>query len=363
MRKILHLDLDAFYCAVEEKNDPDLRGFPFAVGGKPDQRGVVASCSYAARKMGVRSAMPMGRALRLCPELIVISGHHSKYTAESKIVMQLLREFTPLIEQLSIDEAFMDVTNNQKTASETATLVQRKIQSETELPSSLGVATNKLVAKIANDHGKSQFQGEGPPNAITIVSPGEEANFLAPLAVRALWGIGPKTEEKLAEMHIRTIGDLAAADSATLSTRFGKHGDDMAKRALGLDESPIRTSREAKSLSQEITFARDITDEEKLRSSVRKQARRVSEMLQKRTLKASTIRIKIRWPDFTTLSRQTTVTNPTDDTDLIDSLAWTLVCKIWKPGKAVRLIGVGVSGLGKASGQLQLWDQPLRSTE
>lgn len=355
IRKIIHLDLDAFFCAVEEIDDPELRGKPFAVGGRPEERGVVASCSYAARAKGVRSAMPMGQALRLCPELVIVGGHYSRYSEESRKVMGILREFTSLVEQLSIDEAFLDVSESAEPAERLGLAIQERIRTVTGLPASLGVATNKLVAKIASDHGKSQFSGGGAPNAITVVPPGEEAAFLAPLPVRALWGIGPRTDERLKELGIRTIGDLAQADPLILADRFGKHGADMTRRAQGIDRSPIVTERELKSISQEITFSRDVHDEGRLRAEVREQSERIAESLRKNAITAATIKIKLRWPDFTTLTRQVTLPTPTDDPIVIDQLAWDLVLKVWKPGKPVRLIGVGASGLKSGPEQLPLF--------
>lgn len=337
-------------------DDPALRGKPFAVGGRPDERGVVASCSYAARAKGVRSAMPMGRALRLCPELIIVGGHYSRYSEESKKVMAILREFTELVEQLSIDEAFLDVSESGETAAAIAARIQERIRSETGLPASLGVAANKLVAKIASDHGKGLFKGEGAPNAITVVPPGEEAAFLASMPVRALWGIGPVTDQRLGEMGIRTIGDLAQAEPAALAEQFGKHGADMARRARGVDDSPIVTERELKSISQEITFSRDVRDEDRLRAEIRDQSGRVAGSLRSSGLTAATIKIKLRWPDFTTLTRQQTLPSATDDPAVIDQTAWSLFLKVWNPGKAVRLIGVGVSGLGSGPEQLPLFD-------
>ncbi|MEE4195030.1 MAG: DNA polymerase IV, partial [Anaerolineae bacterium] len=197
IRKILHLDLDAFFCAVEELHDPSLKGKPFAVGGKADQRGVVASCSYAARMKGVRSAMPMARALQLCPDLIVVSSRHANYSQVSKEVMALI-EVSPLIEKISIDEAFIDVTGLPEPILAIAEMLQNRVNSQMQLPVSIGGASNKLVAKIANDWGKSQNKRPTPPNTITIIPPGEEASFLAPLPVQSLWGIGPKSAEKLA---------------------------------------------------------------------------------------------------------------------------------------------------------------------
>lgn len=356
-RRIIHLDLDAFYCAVEEKLDPGLRDKPFAVGGRPGERGVVASCSYPARRKGVRSAMPTSQALRLCPDLLILPGHFHAYEEESRSVMERLKAVTHLVEQISIDEAFLDVTDIDRPAEQIARDLQAAIRADLGLPSSLGVAANKLVAKIASDTGKSMHTGDGPPNALTVVPEGTEAAFLAPLPVRALWGIGPKTEERLQAIGIRTIGDLAAAGGEALSRLFGKNGQEMARHAMGIDTSPIVTEREAKSFSQEVTFSRDVTDGRVLRREVYSQAERVSAMLREHGLSAFTIRIKIRWPDFTTHTRQMTLQQPTDAPAVIDGVAWKLVRKIWQPGRAVRLIGVGVSGLGSQPRQLNLWER------
>jgi DNA polymerase-4 len=351
-RQIIHLDLDAFFCAVEEQRRPELQGKPFAVGGRPEQRGVVASCSYPARSFGVRSAMPMGRALRLCPDLQVVPGNYAAYTDASKKVMARLREVTAKVEQLSIDEAFLDVTENQEPAAAIARDLQQRIRSELELPCSLGVASNKLVAKIANDFGKSQATGDRPPNALTIVPEGTEAAFLAPLPVRALWGIGPKTEARLGELGVWTIGELAKSDRAVLGDIFGKHGRDMVRRAAGIDGSPVVTQRKAKSFSQEVTFSRDVRAEARLREAVQIQSQHLGRLLQRRDLAAATIRLKVRWPDFQTLTRQITLSNPTASGEVIDAQAWQLLQKVWQPGRAVRLIGVGVSGLSEPPKQL-----------
>ena len=356
IRAILHLDLDAFFCAVEELRDPELKGKPFAVGSRPDQRGVVASCSYAARKFGVRSAMPMSRAVRICPPLQVVGGHYSDYRDASKKVMAILREKTERVEQLSIDEAFIDVTDLEQNSLAIAQELQGRILYELELPCSLGVATNKLVAKIASDAGKKIVSGDGPPNAITVVEPGGEAAYLAPLATRALWGIGPKTAERLAEMKIETIGDLAIQDPAVMSARFGKHGRGMVKRAQGQDDSPIVTEREAKSMSQEVTFNRDVNDATQLREALIRQATRLGESLTRREMQGATIKLKLRWSDFTTITRQMTISQPTNDGEEIARVAWQLLEQVWKPGQYVRLLGVGVSGFGKPSGQMSMFD-------
>ena len=362
MRKILHLDLDAFFCAVEEQRNPSLIGKPFAVGGRPETRGVVASCSYAARKFGVRSAMPMSRALRLCPNLIIVSSHHRIYSDVSRQVMQRLDQLTPLVEQISIDEAFLDVTELPESGEIVARRLQSDIRDQLGLPCSLGVATNKLLAKIANDVGKSAARGAGPPNAITVVPCGEEAAFLAPLPAQALWGIGPKTAERLKEIGVITIGDLAHLPENELVSMFGKNGHDLAMHARGIDDRPIVTEHKIKSISQETTFARDVRDETTLRTTVFELSEMVGRRLRASSLSATTVKLKIRWPDFTTLTRQMTLTHPTDQDSEISTIALQLLGKIWKSSQPVRLIGVGVSGLKPPHNQLSLWnDQDHRN--
>ena len=359
VRRIIHLDLDAFYCSVEEGRDPSLKGIPFAVGGRPDQRGVVSSCSYAARAKGVRSAMPMRTALGLCPELQIVSGHFREYRVASRQVMKKLRELTPLVEQISIDEAFLEVTDLPDPIEEIAHRLQDSIRQDLNLPNSLGIASNKLVAKIATDVGKMDVQKGIPPNAITIVPPGQEAEFLEKLPVTMLWGVGPKTAEKLAMLEITTIGELACYPEVDLMRRFGKNGYDLALRAKGIDNRPIVLEHETKSISQEVTFARDLIDHQKLVETIDHQAQRVSLQLQKSNLTARTIKIKLRWADFSTLTRQTTPGGPFDDHETITRHAVELFDREWQnpDRQPVRLIGVGVSGLENPPQQIGLWDR------
>ncbi len=263
VRKILHLDLDAFFCAVEELHHPELRGKPFAVGGRADSRGVVSSCSYPARAFGIRSAMPMVRALRIYPQLIVVSGSYSAYSEASHQVMEILRRYTALFEQVSIDEAFLDLTDLPRDGRTLAEEIQQTIHRECNLPCSLGVATNKLVAKIANDYGKSSHRGSGTyPNAITVVAPGEEETFLEKLPAQALWGIGPKTGARLAEFGILTIGQLAQAPAGLLEREFGRYGHELVLHARGIDDSPVITEHDVKSISHETTFEEDTANPE-----------------------------------------------------------------------------------------------------
>lgn len=355
-RKIIHVDLDAFFCAVEELRDPSLQGKAFAVGGRPESRGVVASCSYAARTYGVRSAMPMARAVKLCRNLIIVSSRHSAYGEVSAQVMERLRDLTALVEPLSIDEAFLDVSDLSDAGEQIARGIQRRIRDELGLPCSLGVATNKLVAKIATDVGKAAARGGNPPNAITVVPPGGEAQFLAPLPIEALWGVGPKTAAKLHELGVETIGELARQPEKELGARYGSIGHDFWERSHGMDDSPVEVEREVKSVSQEETFARDQRDGDSLRRTLRSQAEAVAVRLRQEERLGSTVRLKLRWPDFTTVSRQCTLPQPTDQDQEIYQAALALFEKAWRNGRAVRLVGVGVSRLTTAVRQLSLWE-------
>jgi DNA polymerase-4 len=362
VRTIIHLDLDAFFCAVEEQRNPALGGRPFAVGGRPESRGVVSSASYAARQFGVRSVIPMAQAVRLCPDLLVVPPTFSAYRAASQQVMQRLHALTPLVEQISIDEAFLDVTALGEPGDALAARLQATIRDELALSCSLGVATNKLVAKVATDVGKGLVRSGKMPQAICVVPPGDEAAFLAPLPATALWGVGPKTAKKLAELGIHTIGDIAAWPAADLARRFGQHGEDLARRARGIDNRPIVTERAAKSISQETTFARDVTDRATLERTLREQAAEIAQKLRRDDLMGTTVKLKIRWPNFTTPTRQLTLPQPTDEPEEIAEAALRLFGQVWSGEQAVRLIGVGVSGLGSPPRQLGLWDTAVAPT-
>lgn len=355
-RTILHLDLDAFYCAVEIQRDPSLDGKPFAVGGQPDQRGVVASCSYQARRFGIHSAMPMSRAVQLCPDLIIVSRHDGKYGEASREVMARLKQVTPFVEQISIDEAFLDVTGLPEAGLLLARRLQAEIREEPGLPCSFGIATNKLVAKIANTVGKSKANTDGPPNAISVVLPGREARYLSVLPVNALWGIGPKTGERLNRMGVKTIGDLAKIPEARLVKLFGKLGADLARRSRGIDDHPIITEHEAKSISRETTFVRDVNDAETLYKTLRQLSDGVGWRLRRAGLTGKTISIKLRWTDFSTITRQLTLHHPVDQDSEIYQAARQLFEQAWVPGRKVRLIGVGVSGFETTGRQLSLWE-------
>jgi DNA polymerase-4 len=357
MRTILHLDLDAFFCAVEELDNPVLQGKPFAVGGRPEARGVVSSCSYAARARGVHSAMPMKLALRQCPGLLIVSPHFRRYSEMSHQVMERLGQLSALVEQISIDEAFVDISDLSQPPAEIARQLQQKIWDELRLPCSIGVAGNKLVAKIATDAGKKSGRGAGYPRAITVVQPGYEAEFMAPLPAAMLWGVGKKTEAALAELGIHTIGDIARRSQADLSQRFGKHGQELWRHAHGIDERPVVLEHETKSISQETTFSVDVRDDAAIETTLKSLSAQVAHSLRRQKLAGKTVKLKLRWPDFTTLTRQTTLPAPTDLEDEIYQVALSLLRKNRTSGRALRLIGVGVSGLGQPVYQMELWDR------
>ena len=355
-RTIIHFDLDAFFCSVEEQRDPTLRGKSFAVGGRPENRGVVASCSYTARRYGIRSAMPMAKAIRQCPTLIIIQSSHGLYSKVSKSVMEIIKQITSLVQQVSIDEAFIDVSELPISGEVIARQLQTIINNDLGLPCSLGIASNKLVAKIATDVGKTCSTGDSYPNAITVVPPGREATFLAPLPTGALWGVGPKTAKKLAEIGINTIGDLANWSIIDLEKRFGKHGYSLAVSARGIDDSPVVTSHELKSISQEVTFDQDVREDVTLIKVIHELSTKVGKRLRDKQLYGKTVKLKIRWSDFTTLTRQTTFLQPINQDDHIINAVLTLLHRTRNKNQSVRLIGVCVCNLCESVTQLSFWD-------
>ncbi|MGD2179206.1 MAG: DNA polymerase IV, partial [Anaerolineae bacterium] len=307
-RAILHLDLDAFYAAVEMLENPALTGKPILVGGRPESRGVVATASYCARAYGIHSAMSMYRAVRLCPDAIVLPPRFDLYREYSRRVMGILRDTTPMLERVSIDEAYLELTervNEWREAARIARRLQEQVRGEVGLSASLGVATNKLVAKVASDYDK--------PGGLTVVRPGEEASFLAPLRVQVIWGVGPVTAEKLAQMGVKTVGDLARLSEDVLAARFGDHGTAMARRARGIDRRPVVTKHERKSVSRETTFGQDLREMEALKKQLWKLSQGVARRLERAGVVAGTIAIKLRYDDFETLTRQMSLDVPTDD--------------------------------------------------
>lgn len=339
-RTILHVDLDAFFAAVEQRDNPALRGKPVVVGGGgPNDRGVVSTASYEARVFGVRSAMPLRTAAALCPHAIFVPVNGRKYSAASKQVMAILERFTPLVEPLSIDEAFLDVTGTEAlhgTGEDVARKIKEAVRDETGLTISVGVASNRLVAKIASDLKK--------PDGLVVVPRGTEREFLAPLAIERLWGVGASTRRALADYNVATIGDLAALPEDVLVRRFGKHGADLAHRAQGVGDTVVGGHEAAKSVSSETTFDTDTHDWEVLEQTLLALSEGVARRLRDDHILCWTVAVKIRDHDFVTITRQRTLPEPTDSTDVIWRTAVSLAKKEVK-GKVMRLLGVAASGL------------------
>jgi DNA polymerase-4 len=337
-RAIIHLDLDAFFCSIEVLKNPKLSGKPIVVGGQPEQRGVVAAASYPARKFGIHSAMPMSRAKRLCKDLIILPHNFKSYKTYSMIVMKILEQESDLVEQISVDEAFMDVTSrisDWDEAVDIAKALQNKLATNIGLSASLGVATNKMIAKIASDFEK--------PNGLTVVPPGEEKSFLAPLIPQKISGIGPKMAEKLAEMNVQTIRDLSKIPVNILEAKFGKIGTVMAQWAKGIDDRPIQVSREIKSISNERTFAKDVSSQNELILILTQLSEKVAQRLIEKKLSAKRVFIKLRYYDFDTHTAQKSLSDPTDSIDTITDVVKELFIYSWANKKPIRLLGVGVS--------------------
>jgi len=353
VRCIIHIDLDAFFASVEELEDPSLRGLPLIVGGDPDKRGVVASCSYAARKYGVRSAMPMAMALRLCPQAVRLPARHGVYAGYSRRVMALLAEYAPAVEPISIDEAFLDVTGCEAIHGNGETIarrIQERIRDEIGLPCSLGVASNKTVAKIATDSGK--------PNGLVVVPPGREAEFLAPFVVEVIPGVGKKTAERLHRMGVRLVRDLARLPLERLREEFGAHGEHLYYLARGQDDDPVTPQRETKSISQERTFDHDTADPAEVRRCLLECAQGLGGELRRHGYMARTITLKLRFEGYVTLTRGLTLALPTDIDDAIYDVAHGLLEREWTGRRKIRLIGIRASNLVReAAYQLQLFDR------
>lgn len=339
-RIIAHVDLDAFFAAVEQRDRPELRGRPVVVGGGgPNDRGVVSAASYEARRFGIRSAMPLRTAGALCPQAVFLPVDGRKYSAISRQVMAILRRYTPRLEQVSIDEAFLDLSGTDALhggGPRAAAAIKAEIVTETQLTASVGVAANRLVAKIASDLRK--------PDGLVVVEHGGEAEFLAPLPIERLWGVGQATRRRLAEYGVSTIGDLARLPDELLRRRFGSHGPELAARARGIDLTPVGEDATAKSISQEHTFDVDSADWQVLERTLLSLSEGVGGRLRADGLRAATIAVKIRDSTFQTITRQRTLPEPTDSTDAIWQTALALVRREVH-GMRVRLLGVGAHGL------------------
>lgn len=340
VRRIIHLDMDAFYASVEQRDDPSLRGRPVAVGGSPQGRGVVAAASYEARKFGVRSAMPMARAVRLCPELAIVRPDFTRYKAASQKVMAILKDCTPLVEPLSLDEAYLDVTHNlwgEPLATTVAKRLKAKIREELSLTASAGVAPNKFLAKIAS--------GWQKPDGLTVIPPERVEAFLQQLPVEALWGVGPVTARKLRGIGIARLVEVRAADPALLARTVGSLAPWLERLSRGDDPREVKPNRPWKSISGETTYPEDLQRAEEVRAEVARLAARVAGSLEKKDLRARTVTLKLRYEDFTTVTRSHTAARPTRDAAELATRAVALLERTEAGRRPVRLVGVGAHGL------------------
>ena len=354
LRHIIHADLDAFYAAVEQLDNPELRGKPVLVGGRPEGRGVVATASYEAREFGIHSAMPMRSAVRLCPHGIIVSPRFECYREFSRMVMEIFHSLTDLVEPLSMDEAYLDITAQVDTGHAPLAValdLKSRVNEETGLILSVGVATSKSVAKIASDLNK--------PDGLVVVQPGDEKEFLAPLPVSKLWGIGPKTAERLHREGIETIGELADQPLEWFARMFGKRAASVRDKAMGRDDDAVHTESASKSISSETTFATDVGDATELREVVERKAVGVAHSLERNGIKGKTVKLKLRLADFTTFTRQSTLPYHTSDEDPIKEAAWALLAAELEPGRTFRLLGVGVSNFSNDSELVEPVDQQL----
>ncbi|WP_197041416.1 DNA polymerase IV [Chondromyces apiculatus] len=358
-RAILHVDMDAFFASVEVRDDPRLRGKPVLVGGG-GRRGVVATASYEARRFGCRSAQPMAQALKLCPEAVVVAPRHGVYVEVSQQVFDVFARFSPLVEGLSIDEAFLDISGTERllgTPRQVAEALKAEVKATTALTCSVGIASVKFLAKIAS--------GMNKPDGITEIPPGTELAFLTPLPVGALWGVGPRTEQRLEQRGIRTVGDLRRLGEKTLTDWLGAHGQHLYRLSAGLDERAVIPDREAKSISNEDTYAVDVVGVEALRQRLLSQATRVADRLVAEGRKARCVHLKIRDIHFVTESRQCTLPRPVNDHRAIYEAACRLLDSVETEGRSFRLTGVGVADFdaGSAPVQLGLFDAPREMRE
>jgi DNA polymerase IV len=356
VKTVFHVDMDAFFVSVEELFDPTLKGKPVVVGGRPNERGVVSAASYEARKFGVHSAMPLRTAARLCPQATFVEGHPTRYREYSGRVFEVLNRFSPLVEMASIDEAYLDMTGTERLHGpplRAAHALHEAMKSETRLNCSIGIATARLVAKVASDQAK--------PNGVLWIAPGCEAAFLAPLEVRKIPGVGKVTEKNLHALSIRKVGDLARLDDGFLEARFGKWGLALAGKARGLDaggwfDTEIGANTDPKSVSHEHTFNEDTGDRAVLEATLARLAEMVGRRLREGGLKARTVQLKLRYSDFSTITRAHSMERPTQiDTEIFDQ-ARALFYQNWKAGARVRLLGVQTSSFEDTHEQMDLLD-------
>ena len=349
MRRILHVDMDAFYASVEQRDTPALRGQPVAVGGQPYERGVVAAASYEARRFGVHSAMSMARAVRLCPFLVIVPPDFARYKAASNAVFSIFREVTPLVEPLSLDEAYLDVTENawgEPLGMTVARRLKDRIRADTGLTASAGVAPNKFLAKIAS--------GWKKPDGLTVIAPDRMESFLQQLPVDALWGVGPVTARKLRARGIERLVDVRTADAEMLRAAVGSLSDWLQQLSRGIDDRPVMPDREVKSSGSENTFVEDLTDVDTVRHEIGTMAAGQARWLAKRQLLARTVTIKVRYSNFTTITRSHTSDATRDERDIV-ARAVQLVDRTEAGRRPIRLLGVSVHNLqGEADGDGKL---------
>jgi len=355
-RIVFHVDMDAFFVSVEEIYDPSLKGKPVVVGGKHDERGVVSAASYEARKFGVHSAMPLRTAYKHCPQAIFVEGHPERYREYSGRVFEVLNRFTPVVEMASIDEAYLDMTGTERLHGppmRSAHLLHEAVKVATGLKCSIGIATSRLVAKVASDQAKR--------NGVLHVLPGVEANFLAPLEVRKIPGVGKVTERNLHSIGIRRVGDLSQMGEDDLESRFGKWGLALAGKSQGLDaggwfDAEIGERADPKSISHEHTFGEDTRDPERLEATLAHLSEKVARRIREHGLHARTIQLKLRYSDFETITRAHSLPAPTQlDIDLVEH-SRRLLHANWDKSRAVRLLGVHASGFEDMAGQMDLID-------
>ncbi|MFL2756172.1 MAG: DNA polymerase IV [Dehalococcoidia bacterium] len=340
-KAIIHADFDAFYASVEQRDESKLVGKPVLVGGSPDSRGVVASASYEARGYGIRSAMPMSRAIRLCPQAIMRRPRFDVYRDVSKHVMEIFRTFTPLVEPLSLDEAYLDITEKQSsklTPPVIAKKLKQKVFKELRLTISAGVSTSKAVSKIASDMDK--------PDGLTVVRPGEERNFLNPLPIESLWGIGPKTKERINQQGIYKISEMSSQSDLWFSENFGINAELIKLMSLGIDDRPVVIHKDRKSYSSETTLNEDTGDVVLLKEIVSRLSQDVSSSLMKKGISGKTVKLKLRTSDFSTFTRQVSFLDPVQLASEISEYATRLLEYEIDEDIKFRLLGVGVSGFG-----------------
>jgi len=358
LRKIIHVDMDAFYASVEQRDDPTLLTKPVVVGGKPNSRGVVCAASYEARKFGIHSAMPIAEAFRRCPHAVFLPVNIPKYHEVSLQIRQIFLTYTPIVEPLSLDEAFLDVSGSTSLfgpANKIGLTIKQRIQQELNLTASVGVASNKFLAKLASDLQK--------PDGFVVVQPNRVQEFLDPLSVERIWGVGKKTAEQLHKLNIKTIRDLRRLEQGYLTQIFGVSGSQLYQLAQGIDDRPVESDRVAKSIGRETTFVTDIVDRDVLETELLKLAVDVGRRLRKEAFKGKTITLKIRYDDFRTVSRSHTLSQATD----LDDVIYKEACNLFREvslKQPLRLIGLTLHNLtDKLERQLSLFSEPQKDNE